>query len=55
MEKLSDKQLQFITSLRKRLHYWDKMEKDNHLTKIQASYLIKKLLSMSGYDWRRFI
>ena len=46
MEKLSYNQWIYIKSLRQKRQYWDKDYKDGDLSKIQASYLIKKLINM---------
>ena len=46
MEKITYNQLIYIKSLRQKRQYWEKDWKDGDLTKIQASYLIKKLIDM---------
>lgn len=53
-DKITPKQYAFIQSLRRQLQYSEDWEHDKKLTKIQASYLIKKLLTMLGYDWKKF-
>lgn len=45
--RITNKQLNYIKYLRKIRQYWVKHERDNTLTQIQASYLIKKLIGLN--------
>lgn len=47
MKKLTNKQYKYIASLRKQRQYWKDCDRDQNLTIIQASYLIKKLIKLN--------